>query len=66
MAYNRNNNQNPHPYDKYKEDRWMVSIEGQRYYFIEKEKAVRCWKNFWEASEPVLVPYSQYVKDPSR
>jgi hypothetical protein len=52
--------------DENKADRWMCTIEGQRYYFLNKEQAIRCWKNFWEASEPVLVPYSRYVKDPSR
>ena len=66
MAGHNNRYRENRPYDEVREDRWLVRIEGQNYYFLDKEKAVRCWKQFWEASDPILVPYSRYVKDPNR
>ncbi len=62
----QNNYRNNRAYDDVKEPRWLVKIEGQSYYFLEKSKALRCWNQFIEAESPVLVTYSRYMKDPNR
>ena len=66
MAQHTNNYRNNRTYDDIREPRWMVAIEGQKYYFLDRAKAFRCWQNFVEAQDPVLVPYSRYIKDPNR
>jgi len=62
----QNNYRNNRIYDEIKEPRWLVKIEGQNYYFLDKAKALRCWQQFSEAEDPVLVPFSRYIKDPNR
>ena len=62
----QNNYRNNREYDNIKEPRWMVSIEGQKYYFLDKAKADRCWQQFLEAESPVLVPFSRYIRDNNR
>ena len=69
---NNNNQQqangyrNNREYDNVIEPRWMVVIENQKYYFLDKSLAWKCRNAFWEASDPTLVSYSQYRKDPNR
>jgi hypothetical protein len=62
----QNNYRNNRIYDEIKEPRWCVAIEGQKYYFLDKSKAIRCWQQFVEAEDPVLVSYARYMKDPNR